>query len=299
MLTKTILCVFLMFAALDYAKSASVLVSNDELKSLVMKLQKEVKDLRENVNKPMGACEASKCGKCKCVEDLSIPEKHYCDCRRLFPRRDCKAFYLAGFYAAGIYTVTMHGLKKVDVFCDGSGWTVIQRRIDGSTNFYRSWQQYKHGFGKLQGEFWLGNENLYALSTQALMPRGSEMKIEMKSPHSWDLTYLAFYKHFSIDSEAANYKLHIKYGFGNGDSLTYHDNMEFSTFDKDNDKSANQNCARDLHGAWWYNACAESNLNGFYDTREGGKEEEKIDWKSLLSYRTQGFVEMKVTRIIT
>ena len=220
MLTKTMLCVFLMFAALGYAMSASVLVSNDELKSLVMKLQKEVKDLRENVNKPMGACEASKCGKCKCVEDLSISEKHYCDCRRLLPRRDCKAFYLAGFYAPGIYTVTMHGLKKVDVFCDGSGWTVIQRRIDGSTNFYRSWQQYKHGFGKLQGEFWMGNENLYALSTQALMPRGSEMKIEMKSPHSWDLTYLAFYKHFSIDSEAANYKLHIKYSFGNGDSLT-------------------------------------------------------------------------------
>ena len=296
MTTKMILLLWFVSILSGYTESASVLVSNAELKSQILKLEKEVKDLQARVNKPMGICETSKCGICKCVEDLTIPEKHYCDCRRLLPRRDCKAFYLLGFYVPGIYKVTMDGLRRVDVFCDGNGWTVIQRRNDGSTNFYRSWNQYKQGFGRLQGEFWLGNENLYALSTQALMPRGSELKIEMKSPHSWDLTYLAFYKHFAIDSEAANYKLHIKYSYGNGDSLSYHDNMEFSTFDKDNDKSV-QNCARDLHGAWWYNACAESNLNGFYNTREGGRQKEKIDWQSLLSYRTQGWVEMKVMRI--
>jgi hypothetical protein len=28
--------------------------------------------------------------------------------------------------------------------------------MDGSVNFYRTWETYKHGFGNLEKEFWLG-----------------------------------------------------------------------------------------------------------------------------------------------
>lgn len=48
-----------------------------------------------------------------------------------------------------------------------------------------------------------------------------------------------------------------------GDSLAYHHGMNFSTKDRDNDPSSDK-CAVDFLGAWWYNDCQRSNLNGQY-----------------------------------
>ena len=36
---------------------------------------------------------------------------------------------------------------------------MIQRRLDGSVDFYRNWESYKEGFGEAEGEYWLGKTN--------------------------------------------------------------------------------------------------------------------------------------------
>ncbi|KAH3742423.1 hypothetical protein DPMN_049166 [Dreissena polymorpha] len=45
---------------------------------------------------------------------------------------------------------------------DGGGWTVKQRRVSAS-DLYKSWAEYKAGFGDEQN-FWLGNKKIFALT---------------------------------------------------------------------------------------------------------------------------------------
>jgi len=50
-----------------------------------------------------------------------------------------------------------------------------------------------------------------------------------------------------------------------GDSLSYHDDMAFSTADMDNDLHMS-NCAEQNGAGWWFNSCSSSNLNGVYQS---------------------------------
>ena len=43
---------------------------------------------------------------------------------------------------------------RCDMTSDGGKWMVIQRRINGSVDFYLNWTDYVNGFGDLEGEFW-------------------------------------------------------------------------------------------------------------------------------------------------
>ncbi len=55
-----------------------------------------------------------------------------------------------------------------------------------------------------------------------------------------------------------------------GDSLSYHQNRPFSTYDHDND-IAITNCALSYKGAFWYKNCHRVNLMGKYGDNNHSK----------------------------
>ena len=168
---------------------------------------------------------------------------------------------------SGIYTIFPTGFNDgLKVYCDmdtdGGGWMVIQRRQDGSVDFYRSWNDYRVGFGNLSGEFWLGNDNLRTLTEST----GTwQLRIDLEDGQGNKVW--ADYAMFQITGE--NFQLHVNsYNTAStaGDSLTtFHNGMLFSTKDKDNDNMENINAAAAVTGAWWYNENAyTSELNLAY-----------------------------------
>ena len=182
------------------------------------------------------------------------------------------------------------GKGSFTVYCDmrtdGGGWTVFQRRQDGSVDFYRGWNDYKSGFGQLTAEFWLGNDKIHRLTTS----RPSSLRVELED---WNRGRVyAKYGRFSIGDEHAQYRLEVSsYSGTAGDSLARHNNMAFSTKDRDNDRWS-RDCAVEWTGAWWYKSCFESNLNGKYlGSKYGGH---GVGWHRYKSTLSLKFTEMKL-----
>ncbi|CAL8396582.1 unnamed protein product [Gadus morhua 'NCC'] len=177
--------------------------------------------------------------------------------------RDCADVYQAGFHKNGVYTIYITPQETKKVYCNmesaGGGWTVVQRREDGSVDFQRTWKEYKMGFGNPAGEHWLGNEFMYLLSSQ----RPNVLRVELTDWNGHQA--FSLYDRFLVGSEKQNYRLSLKSHSGTAgrqSSLVIH-GADFSTTDMDND-SCLCKCALMLTGGWWFDACGPSNLNGMY-----------------------------------
>lgn len=183
--------------------------------------------------------------------------------QHLQPTHDCGDLLRDGNNISGVYEVYLAKARKyVQVYCDmetdGGGWLVFQRRKDGSVDFYRDWTSYKEGFGEVTGEFWLGNDYLHDITSQACYT----LRVDLGDFE--DNTRYAVYSSFAITSECDKYRLSLgAYSGTAGDSLRHHAGKAFSTRDRDNDVYSGH-CARQFQGSWWYGNCHDSNLNGRY-----------------------------------
>ena len=105
---------------------------------------------------------------------------------------------------SGVYTIDPDNAGAFDVYCDqktaGGGWTVFQKRLDGSVDFYRGWDDYKRGFGNLNGEFWLGLEKIHRLTKEQ-----SRLRVDLEDFENQ--TAYAEYDSFGVGDERSKYKL--------------------------------------------------------------------------------------------
>ena len=177
--------------------------------------------------------------------------------------------------SSGIYSIKFFcGNNSViaDAYCNncvggggGGGWLVVQRRQDGSIDFNRTWLEYEDGFGKLTGEFWYGLRALHCLTGQG----GWKMRMDIKLANGTNI--FLQYEQFKVASANDKYKLTVG-GFQGTttDPMAYHNGMNFTTKDNDNDQWSN-NCAIDHYGrntpagGWWYKACSYIQANTLYN----------------------------------
>ena len=125
------------------------------------------------------------------------------------------------------------------------------RRQDGLVSFSKSWEDYKNGFGLINGDFWLGNEYVHSLTAQK--------KYDLRFD-AWDVnddhTY-GLLTNFRIGSEDQKYQLGFDNYLGNFSSSFKEDmndfqTIYFSTYDQDNNVNNNRNCATTYKGGWWF-----------------------------------------------
>ncbi|CAN2389114.1 Fibrinogen-related domains (FReDs) [Pristimantis euphronides] len=199
--------------------------------------------------------------------------------RRVFFTRDCEELYLLGHKKSGVYVIRPEGSTYLVVQCymyDCGGWTVIQRNnFDTVITWSVSWTTYQYGFGNILWNHYLGNHYIQLLTAQKWN------KVRFLLVDAQNRTRRADYDNFYLTKEADKYRLRLgTYEGDAGDALSsedhknLHDNMRFSTFDDDNDRLANTNCANENGGGWWFDSCYDAHLNN----------KGRLHWKPLCDH---------------
>ncbi|KAJ6668719.1 hypothetical protein lerEdw1_012202 [Lerista edwardsae] len=248
------------------------------LRGIVDTLQKKLQKLDSAITSQLGECRTP------CTVSCNIP---------VVSGKECEDIIRKGGETSEMYLVQPDPLvRPYKVYCDmtteNGGWLLIQNRQDGSVGFGRTWDSYKKGFGNIAlsggknycdtpGEYWLGNDKIHQLTK--LGP--TELLIELED---WDGNKVkAHYGRFSIQGESSKYQLSVSNYRGTAGNtliegasqlqglnrtMTIHNGMFFSTFDRDNDGWANpdpkRQCSKEDGGGWWYNRCHAANPNGRY-----------------------------------
>ncbi|XP_062575194.1 angiopoietin-related protein 7-like [Saccostrea cucullata] len=204
---------------------------------------------------------------------------------------DCLEIMVQGKKTSGIYKIyPWNNSTYKEVFCDmdtmGGGWTVFQKRMDGSVSFSRNWAEYQQGFGNASTEYWLGNDAIHALTVNS-------SSLYVKLQHKNGRHYFQYYSDFRISGADDDYRLHLgSYSNGTaGDMLiSPQNNQTFKT--PDHSTHGSPGCfSLYTEGGWWFRDCHNAYLNGVYGSRDW-----RNPWARVIVYGTEFGSSQMMTR---
>ena len=168
-------------------------------------------------------------------------------------------------YSCRSFSLPTNTSYRIDTVMVGDWILVQQNMVGGSPTFVQNWLGYKNGFSDRGGNYWIGNENLFQLTSSAQW----KLRIEVRARDT-KLWYFAGYSSILISDESDFYRIQLSNYSGGTAGDAFQDvpdwNFEtngqrFTTFDADHDQATSTNCATGT-GGWWFKLCGLSCLNG-------------------------------------
>ncbi|XP_058015518.1 ficolin-1-like [Ahaetulla prasina] len=144
-----------------------------------------------------------------------------------------------------------------------------------------------------------GSAPLYCLSFCPGARSCKELLVQGMVLSGWHTVHPLSTRSFQVAAESDWYWLTLGNFTGGtaGDSLSYHNHMPFSTQERKPD-TLKFNCAEMYEGAWWYNECHYSNLNGKYWLGEHNSYADGINWRTGKGYKySYKLTEMKIRAV--
>uniref|UniRef100_A0A0K8RK19 Putative ficolin/ixoderin n=1 Tax=Ixodes ricinus TaxID=34613 RepID=A0A0K8RK19_IXORI len=207
------------------------------------------------------------------ISERSMPLKTYmifdpCNINKPGNRTvSCAQLRRMGYNVSEDYWISPYTdfFARCDMDTDGGGWTIIQRRSwdeEGEDKFEKSEKEYEKGFYGGVSSYWIGNENIHALTSHP----SNEQALRIELTKQNNKRIIVNYGKFKVGSKNDGYMLtYDDYWSPNGteyDGLAFHNRTKFSVM-KQNDRV--DSCSKSRRsGGWWYPpfGCLFSNLNG-------------------------------------